>query len=39
MIFISVNTPTKTYGVGAGRAADLRFIEKCARKNRRGLRW
>lgn len=32
MIFISVNTPTKTYGVGAGRAADLRFIEKCARK-------
>jgi len=32
MIFISVNTPTKTYGVGAGRAADLRYIEKCARK-------
>jgi len=32
MIFISVNTPTKSYGVGAGRAADLRFIEKCARK-------
>ncbi|NQY32595.1 MAG: UDP-glucose 6-dehydrogenase [Coraliomargarita sp.] len=32
MIFMSVNTPTKTYGVGAGRAADLRFIEKCARK-------
>jgi UDPglucose 6-dehydrogenase len=32
MIFLSVNTPTKTYGVGAGRAADLRFIEKCARK-------
>ena len=32
MIFISVNTPTKTYGVGAGRAADLRFVEKCARK-------
>ncbi len=32
MIFISVNTPTKTYGVGAGRAADLRFLEKCARK-------
>jgi UDPglucose 6-dehydrogenase len=32
IIFISVNTPTKTYGVGAGRAADLRFIEKCARK-------
>lgn len=32
MIFISVNTPTKTYGVGAGRAADLRYIEKCARQ-------
>ena len=32
MIFMSVNTPTKTYGVGRGRAADLRFIEKCARK-------
>ncbi|WP_309396667.1 UDP-glucose 6-dehydrogenase [Cerasicoccus maritimus] len=32
MIFISVNTPTKTYGVGAGRAADLKFIEKCARQ-------
>ena len=32
MIFISVNTPTKTYGIGAGRAADLRFLEKCARK-------
>jgi UDPglucose 6-dehydrogenase len=26
IIFVSVNTPTKTYGVGAGRAADLRFI-------------
>lgn len=32
MIFMSVNTPTKTYGVGAGRAADLRYVEKCARK-------
>ena len=32
IIFMSVNTPTKTYGVGAGRAADLRYIEKCARK-------
>lgn len=32
IVFISVNTRTKTYGVGAGRAADLRFIEKCARK-------
>lgn len=32
MIFVSVNTPTKTYGVGAGRAADLKFIELCARR-------
>lgn len=31
MIFISVNTPTKTYGIGKGRAADLRYIESCAR--------
>ncbi len=31
MIFISVNTPTKTFGIGAGRAANLEFIEKCAR--------
>lgn len=32
MIFISVNTPTKTYGMGKGRAADLRFVELCARQ-------
>ncbi len=32
IIFISVNTPTKTYGEGAGEAADLRWIEKCARQ-------
>lgn len=32
MIFICVNTPTKTYGVGAGRAADLRYVEGCARQ-------
>lgn len=32
MIFIAVNTPTKTYGIGAGRAANLEFIEKCARQ-------
>ncbi len=31
MIFVCVNTPTKTYGVGAGRAADLRFVESVAR--------
>ena len=39
MIFISVNTPTKTFGIGAGRAANLEFIEKCARqiaKNAKG---
>lgn len=32
MIFISVNTPTKDYGVGKGMAADLRYIELCARQ-------
>lgn len=31
IIFVAVNTPTKTYGVGAGRAADLRFVESVAR--------
>ena len=31
MIFIAVNTPTKTEGEGAGMAADLRYIEACAR--------
>jgi len=31
IIFASVNTPTKTKGVGAGRAADLRFIEGVGR--------
>jgi UDPglucose 6-dehydrogenase len=32
IIFVSVNTPTKTYGVGAGMAADLSYIELCARR-------
>ena len=32
IIFVSVNTPTKTYGVGAGSAADLRFVELSARR-------
>lgn len=32
MIFISVNTPTKTYGSGKGQAADLQYIELCARQ-------
>ena len=31
IIFISVNTPTKDYGSGKGKAADLRFVESCAR--------
>ncbi|AXJ01653.1 UDPglucose 6-dehydrogenase [Cyclonatronum proteinivorum] len=32
MIFISVNTPTKKYGIGKGRAADLKYVELCARQ-------
>lgn len=32
MIFIAVNTPTKTYGEGKGMAADLKYIELCARQ-------
>lgn len=31
IIFVSVNTPTKTFGCGAGRAADLQYLEKTAR--------
>ena len=31
MVFISVNTPTKTKGLGAGQASDLRWVEACAR--------
>jgi UDPglucose 6-dehydrogenase len=31
IIFVSVNTPTKTFGVGAHKAADLRFVESVAR--------
>ena len=31
IIFVSVGTPTKTYGMGAGRAADLCYIEGAAR--------
>jgi UDPglucose 6-dehydrogenase len=30
MIFMAVNTPTKTEGEGAGMAADLRYFESCA---------
>ncbi|WP_432222918.1 UDP-glucose 6-dehydrogenase [Flavobacterium sp. TMP13] len=32
IIFISVNTPTKTYGKGKNMAADLKYIELCARQ-------
>ena len=31
MIFMAVNTPTKTEGEGAGMKADLQYIESCAR--------
>lgn len=32
ILFICVGTPTKTFGIGAGRAADMRYIETCARR-------
>ncbi len=32
MVFISVNTPTKTKGAGAGKASDLKWVEACARQ-------
>ena len=32
IIFVSVNTPTKTFGVGSGMAADLQYWEKTARQ-------
>ena len=32
MVFISVNTPTKKKGIGAGEASDLRWVEACARQ-------
>tara|TARA_B100000959_G_scaffold141277_1_gene148367 strand:+ start:815 stop:2263 length:1449 start_codon:yes stop_codon:yes gene_type:complete len=32
MVFISVNTPTKAKGLGAGQASDLRWVEACARQ-------
>ncbi|MCL2259837.1 MAG: nucleotide sugar dehydrogenase [Fibromonadales bacterium] len=31
IIFVSVNTPTKTFGFGSGKASDLQYIEKTAR--------
>ncbi len=32
IIFVSVNTPTKTFGEGKGKAVDLQFVEKTARR-------
>lgn len=32
LIFISVNTPTKTFGLGKGRATDLKYVEAAARE-------
>ena len=32
MVFISVNTPTKIKGLGAGKASDLKWVEECARQ-------
>ena len=32
MIFISVNTPVKKKGIGAGQTSDLRWVESCARE-------
>jgi UDPglucose 6-dehydrogenase len=34
IIFVSVNTPTKTFGAGAGKASDLQYWEKTARQIR-----
>ena len=31
LIFISVNTPTKTYGTGKGKAPDMVYVERAAR--------
>ena len=32
IVFISVNTPTKKKGLGAGQASDLKWVEACARQ-------
>lgn len=32
LIFVSVNTPTKDFGMGKGRAADLKYLESAARR-------
>ena len=31
-MFVSVDTPTKSYGIGAGSASDLTHVELCARR-------
>ncbi len=38
IIFVSVNTPTKTFGAGSGMAADLQYWEKTARHIREASR-
>jgi UDPglucose 6-dehydrogenase len=38
MVFISVNTPTKTRGLGAGQASDLKWVEASARTVARAAR-
>ena len=32
MIFISVNTPTREKGIGAGQASNLKYVDSCSRK-------
>jgi UDPglucose 6-dehydrogenase len=39
IIFVSVNTPTKNFGEGAGKAVDLQFIEKTARRIKENARF
>ena len=38
LVFISVNTPTKTQGLGAGQASDLKWVEASARTVARAAR-
>lgn len=38
IIFVSVNTPTKTFGEGAGKAVDLQFVEQTARRIKENAR-
>ncbi len=38
IIFVAVNTPTKTFGEGAGKAVDLQFIEQTARRIKKNAR-